>query len=421
MNMKNIFTLLLLLGAVVSYGQDTPSFDINTYVRPDFVRSNLDLRPSFSSLTAYRQLSTQPTEANLSFGGNASLGQVRNTRKWQSSYFSRLSLTARTSNIGGSLLDVQGSFFADGRYFHKENRFFILSMRTNGELRNTNQGTDTGAWFGEGKMGYGVGRIEYVGDAVHVIRMLHMLREQGLLLKEPSEDELVGLIDLVATYKNQRFFDFRLQLIRETEAILDYMASAGVVEPNDFKTFAHLKDAYDFENAFQSFRAGRTLEFTVGRQARYILDSGWASAGDFLFDVVYNKYSMVNNYTQKRVYGGIDYAYFRGDFFTFIQHRHSIRPYIGYDLTYMPTVRVRLTWQNQLAYDLSLEKEGTVDQGRGKINYFGTALLDYYVSPQFRINGSATLSTANSTHDAQGFGSDSYELSLRGGVLYSIY
>lgn len=421
MNMKNIFTFLLLLGAVVCYGQDTLSFDINKYARPDFRRSSLDLRPSFSAQMDHYPGFQQISESNMSFGGNASLGQVRNTRKWQSSYFSQLSLTARSSKIDGSLLDVGGSFFGEGRYFHKENRFFILSMRTNGELQNTNQGTDTGAWFGEGKVGYGVGRIEYVGDAVHVIRMLHMLREQGLLLKEPSEDELVGLIDLVATYKNQRFFDFRLQLIRETEAILDYMASAGVVEPNDFKTFAHLKDAYDFENAFQSFRAGRTLEFTVGRQGRYVLDSGWATAGDFLFDVVYNKYSMVNNYTQKKVYGGLGYSYFRGDFFSFIQHRHLINPYIGYDFTYMPTVRVRVRWQNRLSYGLNLEKEGVVDQGRGFLGYFGFVGLSYYVSPQFRLNGTAFISTVTTTHNALGFNNDSYRLSFQGGILYSIY
>ena len=420
--MKNILFLLLLFVAVASHGQETELVDINQYVRSDFVRSFLDLRPTLDLGTLHRPAAlVQPTRNSFLLIGDMRLGQVRNTRTWQSQYTLGVNLLTRSSNSNGSFIRSIIDFGGVGRYFHRERQFLILSTAVNLRLENSNTAADKAFLSARGEVGYGFGRIEFVGDAVHVFRLIRMLKDQGVLLADPSAEQLKELVDIVATNKNKRFFDFRLQLIRETEAVLAYMSENGLADATDFRTFVLLKDAYDYENAFQAFRAGQTVEFTVGREAAYDLDQGWLTGADFIFSAVYNNYYMINNYSEKHVYGGVDYLYFRGDFGTFIQHRHAILPFLGYEYSCMPTIRVRFTWDSRLQYNINLEQEGLIDQNRRSIVLSSVARLEYYVSPQVRVAASGILNTTTVVQDATNSLVEQYNLGVQGGVLYSIY
>jgi len=417
-----LYTIIFFLSLTSVFSQNNINLDLNEYVRPDFRRYSFDFTPSFFANLNYEPNSLKEFSGGFDFNSSARFDRRKNSESVQSDYTIRPRISLGSSNKSGSdfLIGVKASGF--NRFFHKPKQFFIVQGDFDGTFNSDNRQNSDGLNISiRPSVGYGFGRIEYVGNGAHVLRILNMLKDQGQLDAIPDSTVIMELIDLVTELKNQRFFDSRLQRIREMETILERLSVTGTVVNPDYLAFSLISDAYVYENNLNNFSSGRSIEITAGRDMAYSSISGWLTSADAKLSLTYNDYHMVNYKTMTRFYGGFIYNYYLTDFGDRIQNRHFILPNLGFDWIHNPTARTSISWENYIAYNINIERDGQINQDRSDIRLVSSANLAYYLSPQVRIGGNASLRTITELEDNVNRINERYDLSVNASVLYSIY
>ena len=181
--MRNIFITVFALISISLQGQ-LDSYDIATYVTPDFSFQSLEL---FPNLRYANTLSSQ-TSFDLDGGFFYRARSLSRQRISEVSVFQ--SLDFRRSNS----IDTATSFFSgssvlwDNQFFYKERRFFTLDL-SGSSLIIRQRNNDDLNFFGSGTVDlrphWGMGRVEFVTDAWHAKAMLKALRDKKLLTVEP--------------------------------------------------------------------------------------------------------------------------------------------------------------------------------------------------------------------------------------------
>ena len=96
--------------------------------------------------------------------------------------------------------------------------------------------------------------------------ILEELQAAGCLSKDLDHAEITLLAKKISELQNYRDVDFRLERIYEFEQLATYLVSEGYMDAANYKSFAILKDAYDFEGFVtrengQQFTAGLLLTY----------------------------------------------------------------------------------------------------------------------------------------------------------------
>ncbi len=274
--MKTLYFFLLVLISSSAFSQ-LSSYNIADYLYPDVQRKTLMLRP----IVDFNSSSSSINGGSVSdFDGSIDLlgSDFMNSRKRQLrlSYNLELGFTARSNN-NPSLLNQDGlyggaSATLTNRFFFKPKRFFEIDLSGSFGYDNffrqfttaVNRNEITADITIAPKIGFG--RLEFVTDAWHAVTILEELQAAGCLSKDLDHAEITLLAKKISELQNYRDVDFRLERIYEFEQLATYLVSEGYMDAANYKSFAILKDAYDFEGFVtrengQQFTAGLLLTY----------------------------------------------------------------------------------------------------------------------------------------------------------------
>lgn len=393
---------------------DLDQFLIN-YARPDFVRRSLDLRPTMSTMIGNDAPGQFSSTNSLTFGGSARYAVVKNSRRWQSSNSYFLNTNLSSIEDRESLVSVSADLDINTRYFFSSDRY-IASYNSIGF--NVATGDNDNGVSSTNDVGIGFGRIELVTDAIHVSRIFDMLECAGVLLKEVTVEDLKVLVDTIATLKNQRFFDSRLQRIREVEAVTQYLSDMGYIQAGDYFSFAILSDAYDFEVAIRDFSSGSVFEILLGRDFGYFKNSGWQSADDARLTVRWQRNRVKAKYWSTRIDVGNTFSYRETQDVIGGRYKCNNDTYASYIAYFAPTRRVVLSWNNSANLVYNILEVANTSSTIKDLSLSSVCTLDYYISPQLRLY-STVRGRLSSTLDEDAALRRS--LSFNVGILYSYF
>jgi len=402
-------------------------FDLNKYARPDFERYSLDATPFFAGSIG-KQSNSNSSFRNVRLNGDLIYTAVKNSRKWQQ--FNRIELTPDLSfSEDGSRISLRTDFDVDTRYFLKPRRY--LAFYAGGNVASTlyqnrlaSEPKSSVAISSINDFGVGFGRMESLRDVVHISRIFDLLKQDGVLLKELTEEDLFAITDTVALLKNKRFFDFRLQRIRELESLLNVLYEMGYIANDDFRTAVILADAYDYEQVSQLFETGQSMEFLIGRDMQYSDQGGFFSSDDLRLTLSFLKSKVNGKYWLGRYSASTKLRYRRADDVSGGQDRYIVNIGLGYQWRYTPTNRVVFNWNNRIDYDYDLRKRTLSDDIKSQgLSVRSTYNISYYVSPEIRLSG---IVSGDLGYDSNQLGntetsSHFYRLSFSARALYSFY
>ncbi len=412
---KSFLAILLCLISINLEGQISNITDyLNNYKRPDFNRKSLELTPSFG-YNVTKDGSTGNIDSGLRFGW------VKNSQKWQSSSYIGFnpSISFSSNEKKNDQVYIESNFGTVSNYYFNKNAYLLgaISMNLSTDLYNQQSGSNLSI-SSTNLIGIGLGRTEYIGDAIHVLRIVNELRKNGILTKEPTEDQLKSLTDLVVTLKNQRFFDLRLLRISEIEQVLQKLEDEGLINDMDYRGFAIFTDAYLFEDQYSNFYSGKRLLLFFGRDFNYHSDSGWLSADDFSVGLLYFISKMKNSHIRTSYGVNTKLAYRKADLLTTNQNRYIFYVFINYNIDYIPSSRIIFSLNNSANYNYDIRKRGSNDIINKSISFSSIANASYYISPRIRVSGSARLTIGDLGIDDLG-GPDN-RFSLSGGMVYKL-
>ncbi len=290
--MKCFSLAIFLLANSASAQLDT--FDLSLFKQPDITRHQLDFFIDLSADTRHdRTFRDDPDEnrgglrhnlfadfdAHYSFYRNSrpyqgfhtiSLGNNGNYRNWKD-------LVERDDHNGNTSADNFLRINSTNRFYVWKLFFYELdpTIYYGHNIRNyQNQwGTDLGPLRTEGRdinhrgileipFGVGYGRIEEVTDARLAVYVLDDLMSHNKLSRSPSTEEVLLLAKRMSEIKNRRFFDARLQRIREIKTVDSLIQSTVPVTDADAVYFTTLYDNWDFAAWPPRFAGGR-LSFRI--------------------------------------------------------------------------------------------------------------------------------------------------------------
>ena len=259
------------------------SFDIAGYARPDLRRSTAMIQPyfRFNSNTGANKFSDVNKSFRLQLGGAFSKTDFINTDSTQiSAWYSGGAELHFSKNNGVNIgSDATKRFFNfspwfsvnfQKKSFKLNQQFFEISFRGNIgidvlNIENNNFEEISRALvngYGSASFSLGKGRIEIVNDAWHALTILEMLDAANLLIKPMNQDDIKELADKIATIKNYRNTDNRLELISEYEALCGYFLENEIVDRDDYRFFAHLNDAWLYES-FITRQSGKEWKYGI--------------------------------------------------------------------------------------------------------------------------------------------------------------
>ena len=108
----------------------------------------------------------------------------------------------------------------------------------------------------------GWGRIEDVTDARQTIYIIDALRENGVLNRDLSVQEMFEFSQLISSVKNKRFLDSRLHLIDELTTVDNYLKNKGVIADGGAAYFANLNDMWQYGALFER-KSGYEVTFNA--------------------------------------------------------------------------------------------------------------------------------------------------------------
>lgn len=419
---KIIFLSLLVLTLSVSVNflsaqSDYNGFNLKDYYTPDIKRNALEL-----NLDLYGDY----TNINNSNSTNFSLNNTKidyyrliNTRKKIMYLDAKLGVNFnynRLSNDSNNMnfYDSQ-SFLWHNQIYYKPKYFFTygVSLSHNGSYEKTFYDSKTNLNYINlsPSVGWGIGRIENVEDARQAIYILEALKNNDVLSRDLTKEEVFEFAQLISTVKNKRFLDSRLHRIDELTVLDNYLRNKNVLSNTDASYFTTLYDMWDYGALYTRLSGSQwTFELTPTFDANYRKS---IIPGNSDFTTYINRYNMI---------GTISYQYskpvklnWQHDFYVVTSFGYNnekdgsgnwqsyILPVanIIYTLNYYPSTRTNL--YATIGENFSYQKY--VDSDAYSLNSY-TYLrggANYYVSQNLRLSGNIALTYENDKYKSMTF------------------
>ncbi len=273
--MKYLSILILLLAFIIPSKAQISSYDIATFQEPNRKQKQGGL--TFDG--RFRNENSNNFSGRVTNSFNTNLGWFDNRftdiDNIESSMNTGLNFTingGKEKNENSSYLNT--TIFAynssEKRWFNESLKFFGMGVDFSGRLNNNrsrfNGVSDVTAV--NNSLGLripisiGKGQPQNTSDAWHAITILEFLNAQGLLSKAAfSDEEIIGFANELSLIRNVRNTDFRLERISEIEQLINYITENNMVNDLDYRLFAHVHDAWIFEN-FEPRESGK--RFSLG-------------------------------------------------------------------------------------------------------------------------------------------------------------
>lgn len=443
--MKKTLTILWVFISCISlcFAQE-PDYELGSYINPDFKRKALDF--SLNSAGVFNSNTNSKTNS-LSGGLGLNYDLISNSVKEQAHTYGYVSGNASSTNRDYGKNKDAGTrlFFArDAFQFLKKKTFLEISPRVNVDYQYSKLNDDSyyynnyydnsgefGTYYNKGnnfnsvislKLGIGKGRIENVGDARQAMFIIQELQKKHLLKRTLSNDEVNALTEQITLIKNQRYYDYRIQLMDEITKVDSFLVANDFVEKaNSALYFTTLYDKWvygdrDRREAGSYIKGGISPEYMFREEIE-----NTSFTGSRYFET--SRYHFVNSYYGAAAY--IDYRYekplslawqssfnagvssglyrYRG----FDDNSYLTNVNVSYKLGYYPNTRTYVSgaisqivrWSSDL-YHVSDSYYTYVDK-RSHTSMRNTNLSAeayYFLSPQLRLFGQCNFSLAYYDH-----------------------
>ena len=443
-----IFCFFLSAVSINTFAQEY-KYDISKYYTPEIVRNSLDVNFSTSGslsneATTYNPLIYQGISndsiknSSLSGQENSTFSHLKNTRKLisniqQSGNFSFNNNTNKPSNdennehrlnsITNMNFNISNRYYYSSNHFisYGANSFFYYNMSKdvtgNKSVFTNNYQDDLNIGLNP-SIGIGIGRIESVEDARQAIYILEELSKKGVLTRQLTNDEIFNFSQQISRVKNKRFLDSRIHLMEEIASVDSFFVRNSLLNKQDATYFTNLYDLW-INGANFSRKSGQSFEISFIPSGSW--DKGkneylsstqvenypnnqekWMYGGNL--NLIYNYEKPVNLNWQHSVNVSMNgsTAYVDGQYLQSSIRNKTSTNGIGlsgsYTLGYYPTTRTNLSVgiselfnQNYSKQDLSsiFDSVGWFKSHNSttRINFSAY----YYLSPQLRLSGYATL------------------------------
>lgn len=389
------------------FGQ-SDTFQLKEFLSPDLKRKTQVINPDVR-LTDSKETYLSNTDRKGSFGYldlYLSSSEFINTRKRQSTLnlYNRVGYKSLIDTINyPSQYEPNNKFYSShdirwvNRLYLNPKLFFETKafgrLAYNRFLSLGNNGINLEADI---TPSIGIGRIEAATDAWLALSIFNALRDNGLLIREPNGGEIEAFSIAISQLKNYRSRDSRLENIYEFETLCTFLVKNGYIDPNDYRVFAILKDAYDFEG-FVYRGHGSRLQAGVTSDLERNKSKDLSTNTSFMFNSVlvsYTDHNAINenwqfNQTYSLRYGKLNYKYqdddvFDGELFSELSAQLSL----GYYFSRRTYAVCSVNFINRYFED-NFER---------RANEFVVALdYYYYLSPKTRFFVNADFS--NNTYD----------------------
>lgn len=420
------------------------TFKIADYARPDLERRTMNIFSFFALNNSFARMGDSVTFNNI--GGRLS-GNFNHTKFVNS---------ARTQRTESFSLSSSNSFNTEDRYtkditkrihsysginyrgqikqFDNQQNFWerrvILDIDHSFSAYNDIDSTDriirhsispkiTSAFY------RGKGRIEFINDAWHAITILEMLEDQGLLKKAVDSTAIQNFAERISEIKNFRNTDIRLENIAEFEALCAHLVDNQLVDPEDYRFFAILRDAWVYES-FTARHSGSEFKYglipninLIPEYSRQLIDFSRLEAS-LHASIIYNKYHPINNDWQhdqsyqlnigtiinrnltelERASETINKDLLNGNF----RARYSWR--------YLPSQRTNYAIGLTMRYDYNRAIGESINKNEesGILDCAISGNFNYYFSPKLflDIDGGISLYSKHFNEDTNMFGNNNY-------------
>ena len=406
MKHRHFFSLgILVLYSVIGTGQES-NYELGSYLYPDVQRRQFNISPSFE-FTNFGY--SNSTTKRLSLRSNYSLFEFINSRKRQSrfSISGNVGYKDYSNDVSSTPIGFHLSNYISwtNRAFFKEKRYFEIDLNAAYRYNDSSFSSDVSKpsfldLSIAPKLGFG--RMEFVSDAWHALELLRVLRKEGLLLIDPSEEQITQLANTLSQIKNFRNPDARLESIAEFEELCRFLIENGFCSAEEYGVFALIKDVYDFEG-FVTREHGRT--FAVGIEAK-------SDQNDFdnisFNNFILNSYSALIEYKNNKA------------FKEFWQYNQSYSAKVGQqnlkigsDEDFFGYKALEVQLSNSIGYYLSRRTFATLgltatlqvhDGGYNENNSLSAFMnYNYYFSPQtrFYVRGNYFVYSNNTGHSLE--------------------
>lgn len=403
---KHICTILsmLMLGQSVNIlAQSYDSYNLGSYKTPDIKRSSLDFQ--FDSHGEFTTNQFYKDEYQLNGMVNTKFKNYVNNRRFIGEQVVDVEFQGNSSFGGTTDSNKSRSFSLNtlysnsSKFYNSDNSFFKIGGNSSFMFNIDKTGSVAlykSLQFNiSPQVGFGWGRIEPAQDARQAVYILDELSKKGVITTHLSDDEVNRFAQVISTVKNKRFLDSRQHLIDEVSKVDSFLVYNGYVQESGAKYFTTLYDYWMYGCSF-SRKAGSEISAEINPWYNYknqYTYNRWNDIKGISARISYQYEKPVNIYWQRSAYAsaGLTYSHNRlYNEFDGISDTRMASVAGGYSIGYYPNSRTNL--------NLGLD-ESVLLIDEDKIHYRAVTQLVlsayYYISPQFRLSGNASLTYYN--------------------------
>ncbi len=292
--MKRIVFILLVFSFVTfTKAQTSGEYDLSEYALPDMELQTLDFKFGLGGNGDGRVYNPDfETDNNNSYDQSHGLSLQSDYSLYRNNRKQQLRLEAGFSLDGGFNKQFENEkLIYKGRYFRPEldlrlnsrfylnNKFFYGAdpkIQTSFSTQKHKSRNDNDIWKEQSgfktyadillPLKIGVGRTESVTDARQAIFILEALKDNGHLDRTATREEITAFAELISETRNLRFFDNRIQQMKELEVLDSYLKEKGFVEGNNISYFTTLMDYWNY---------GRPVPMYAGNRISLVVAPGY--------------------------------------------------------------------------------------------------------------------------------------------------
>jgi len=380
---------LAFLCTITGYGQ-VDTIDISKYRLPDFkfqtlqIDGNINQRMNTDFEETVHNYSIQP-RGSYFFQENTTSRQRFISASSSGSYISRRTITSQRENNTALRLN-----YSHTDLYHREKSYIEVAPRIFSSYTNNVERRSLDA-FGEIFIGFGKGRIEDVRDMTIAYFTIKSMRNNGILKRDLSQEEMESLATIITQARNQRLLDFRIMRINEIERIDSIFRKNDWVHNFGPKYFTALYDIRYFgitniRNNGNRWSIGilPSAEYLYSRSKEFMISSDLSVLG-LGPSVRYISSRPISVKWQRDVSVTGEYIFskeFRDESANLTSRDAILNARISYG--YFPNTRTNMSF----AFNTSGRWRDA-----GSVNFYNlnagiTANVNYFISPYVRLRGS---------------------------------
>jgi hypothetical protein len=411
-------------------------FDLSRYKLPDIKTSRLDAYLDYdNSLDQYHYMPSNSDSSESrrnSYAGNLNLNyyHFRYTEKYlgQFNAFASGQLNnykSKNDNSNSSsynnllnfaLSNINRFYKQNSNFLEVDAEFSVLHNKDHSESLSDENSIDQFTAFLSIPVSIGHGRIEPVQDLRLAIYILEELNKAGRIKSLPSDQVLLEMAKEISRIKRQRFFDTRIRKIKELQVVDSFLVANNIVSSNDITYFTILNDQWSY-----AYGPERTAGFAVNFGIDDNIEINRTNQDGNINGIPYKNETDVNSYylagfsqvrydkpinlywqtsaTLKLSYGFELTRDRKNQNISELNYRTDIfNTSVSYSIQFIPNSRTSAGLSLSGIYIDSKSDRKTGDPAPAgsritekNINCIAGFNVNYYFSPQFRINLNSDL------------------------------